>query len=73
MEKPSIRATAEDGSLLEQVSTGMNKIRLTANFVLVGGILLFITGLGHVYTGIPQFNEAVSKGLINLLPMRQID
>ena len=32
----------------EQISTGMKKTRLTANFVLVGGILLFITGLGHV-------------------------
>lgn len=30
-------------------------------------------GLGHVHTGISQFNEAVSKGLINLLPMHQID
>lgn len=32
-----------------------------------------MTGLGHVHTGISQFNEAVSKGLINLLPMHQID
>jgi hypothetical protein len=73
MEKHSIHATAEDGSSLGQVSNGMNKIKLASNFVLVGGILLFITGLGHLCTGIPQFNEAVSKGLINLLPMRQID
>jgi hypothetical protein len=59
--------------MLAKESNGMNKTKLVANFVLVGGILLFITGLGHICVGIPQFNEAVSKGWIDLLPMRQID
>ena len=51
----------------------MNKTELTANLVLAGGIILFITGVGHICLGVPQFNEAVSQGLINLLPLNQID
>jgi hypothetical protein len=51
----------------------MNKTELTANFVLVGGIILIITGLIHICLGTPQLIEAVSQGLIDLQPIAQID